>query len=697
MDPRSAPTLEDALATGEHQVVLETLHARSAEVIRRLDLDILEKVASLVAPDGGPLPAAVAWRMGFIHHRSGRFADALACFERPGLPGDSPTDLAHLNAAHASSLWARGDAEASRDKADLALALALEADDAGARAAAWTAQALVFALEGDRNANRHAYGQAIAAATEADDRPALVRLYTNMGSLENEEGNFAIALDHLDTAIQLAEQDDDMSPVSGALAHYNSAESLLALGRVDEALAELRHTQLAYRESGSPLLGLAMFGIGEANRLRGHATQASAAYREAVELVAANGNAQVLVPALAGLARTCIAEDPEEAHRLVDRAVAEPAALGRVAARLAAGWIALAEADSATAGLLAREAIQEAGRRHHRRGLAEALELLALAEPDQQPGARLAEAAAIWGEIGSPIDLATNRLVAARLNADPAEEARSRRALESWGVLADDARIAGPLHIVAQRDAELISVRALGSFVVLRGGRPVSSSSWTSRQSRDILKILAGRRGRPVTRDALCDHLWPDDVDTGSRLSVVLSTLRGVLDPDRRHPTDRYVIADRGSVRLNLDTVEIDLQVFEAAARVALRAATSADPGAIELLEHAASLYTGDYLEDDPYDVWSADVREELHTTAREVRRTLASVLTRTAHADRAIPWLVGLVGDDPYDEDAYRRLVGVLSRARRHGEARRWYRSYAAHMTELATEPASLQELLAG
>ena len=76
----------------------------------------------------------------------------------------------------------------------------------------------------------------------------------------------------------------------------------------------------------------------------------------------------------------------------------------------------------------------------------------------------------------------------------------------------------------------------LGGFEVRVGGEPVPLPAWRSRQARTLVKVLASRRGRPVTRDSLCELIWPDDdpAKTGHRLSVLLATVRGVLDPARR-------------------------------------------------------------------------------------------------------------------------------------------------------------------
>ena len=139
----------------------------------------------------------------------------------------------------------------------------------------------------------------------------------------------------------------------------------------------------------APFLSQVLLTIGDTNRIRGNATLATAAYREAIDLVSSTRSAQVLVPALAGLARTTFLDDPEESREYLARALRQPAALGDVPAVLAAGWMALVDGDHVKAVELGRAAEREAGRRRDLPRLAESLELRALAlamEPDGYRG-----------------------------------------------------------------------------------------------------------------------------------------------------------------------------------------------------------------------------------------------------------------------------------------------------------------------
>lgn len=687
--------LAAAIERNDSAEVVRALVENSATILRGGHVGQLLTAAEVIAPEGGALPVAVAWRIGLTLHLTGRLDEAIDCYGRadPEAEGAEPAEAAQLYAAHASTRWARGEATDSRRLADRALAVAEECTDDHALAAAWVAQALVHAQEGDRHTNRLAYARALEAATRAGDDLTRVRVLSNMGSLENEEGHYLAALELLDRAVALWEP--DLAAPLRALVCFNRAESLMGLGRMDEAVSELEQARTFARDAESPLLCLALQGLGDANRLRGNASQASAAYREAVELAEASDQVQVLVPALAGLARSVLGEDLDQALGLAKRALDQPAALGQVAPLLAAGWLRLGAGETAAATELGRMAMREAGRRHDARGLAESLELQAVAEPSPQSLDLLREAATLWDGSQNRIGAAVNAVLVARLEADAAAERGARRQLRSLGVRDDANRIAGALQVISRAEASPVSIRALGTFAVFRAGTPIPRSAWQSRKPRLALKILVGRGGRAIRRDALCELLWPGEPNAGSRLSVVLSTLRSVLDPDREHPSDHYVIADRESLRLNPMTVEIDAAQFAEAAHGALRAARSGGPDAVEALELASAAYTGDFLEEDASHDWAADTRDELRALAAEVRRELARALA-AQDPERAVPWLHGLLSDDPYDESSHLRLIRILHAAGRHGEARRAHRRYLVSMAEIDVPTRSLDRVLA-
>jgi DNA-binding SARP family transcriptional activator len=212
-------------------------------------------------------------------------------------------------------------------------------------------------------------------------------------------------------------------------------------------------------------------------------------------------------------------------------------------------------------------------------------------------------------------------------------------------------------------------------------------TAWRSRQARTLVKILAARRGRPLTRAYVCELLWPDDdpLKTGHRLSVLLTTVRGVLDPERAWPPERYVAADLTGIWLDLRYVALDADgVLQDAAHAADLMEAGDAERAREILIDIDSSYHGDAFEDEPGEEWAEGLREEVRAAwLRSVRR-LATLRSREGRVDEAQGLLVRLLVADPYDEQVHRMLVRTLARAGRHGEARRSFDRWVAAMVAI-------------
>jgi DNA-binding SARP family transcriptional activator len=251
---------------------------------------------------------------------------------------------------------------------------------------------------------------------------------------------------------------------------------------------------------------------------------------------------------------------------------------------------------------------------------------------------------------------------------------------------------AGLLHSLHSQTGGTVEIQTLGGFRVVRDGTPVPRTAWQSKKARDLLKILVGKRGRSVSREYLMETLWPDEEPrkVANRFSVALATLRAVLDPDKRFDPGHFVVADQNDARIDLDHLSVDVEVFFAQVAAGLEAQRAGDEAAvIDHLTRAESLYSGDFLEEDPYEDWSVGVREEARDSYTKVARALAERAIGRGDDEAAVRYLLRILERDAFDEQAYMELIGTLSTAGRHGEARRWYGVYSRQMEEIGIESA--------
>src|SRR6185437_3013584 len=389
------------------------------------------------------------------------------------------------------------------------------------------------------------------------------------------------------------------------------------------------------------------------------------------------------------------ADDRQRARDRVDRAVELGAELAEVPSLLARGWITLMSGDRAGARADADRAAAAARQRRDKPGLAEAITLSVLASRDPAVQATsLREAIDIWHETGCRLEEAATRVVAAHIGAAiPHLSAYDAdQTLRDHGVDVDSRRVAGPLSVLA-RSAPAVSIQTLGSFRVARDGIAIPNTAWQSKKARDLLKILVARR-RPVPRDQLMELLWPGVAPTvaGNRLSVLLSTVRDVLQPAPMG--DAPLTAADGAVSLNPAEVRVDVEDFLAQANAAFDAYRARDPDATARLVAAVAAYTGDFLENDPYREWASAIAEEVRAAHIALLRALTARLRDAGATDDAVRYTLRVLEQDRYDEEAYRTLIGVLFQAGRRGEAQRHYQNYVRRMAEIDVRPSPFSEM---
>lgn len=208
-------------------------------------------------------------------------------------------------------------------------------------------------------------------------------------------------------------------------------------------------------------------------------------------------------------------------------------------------------------------------------------------------------------------------------------------------------------------------IETLGRFAVLRNGEEVATSEWGSKLARQICKRLVAARGWPVTREQLIDLCWPGETEMtrlSARLSVQLSTVRRVLGGG--------VVADRSTVRLDLDEVETDLEAFWEA---------SNDAGIV-------AAYAGEFLPGDVYEDWTGPFRDEARTRFVTAARRVANSHADAGHHRLAVEVGRRLVSLDPYDPDAHElviRSLEALGESREADRARKAWDSAIAGLDD--------------
>jgi TolB-like protein/DNA-binding SARP family transcriptional activator len=187
-----------------------------------------------------------------------------------------------------------------------------------------------------------------------------------------------------------------------------------------------------------------------------------------------------------------------------------------------------------------------------------------------------------------------------------------------------------------------------------------------TRKALFLLAPLAAAPDRKLSRDRVVNLLWSTRQEAQGRASLRQTLF--LLHQRLAAGTGAALVADRETLSLDPDLVWVDLWAL----RDALTAATA------DALDHAASLYRGEFLEglippDPALDDWLTSARADLRDMAVNLLERLVEVhaVPNPSEAVRAAERLVEI---DPLREASHRLLIGALAAAGDRAEAMRRY-----------------------
>ncbi len=207
-----------------------------------------------------------------------------------------------------------------------------------------------------------------------------------------------------------------------------------------------------------------------------------------------------------------------------------------------------------------------------------------------------------------------------------------------------------------------LAVHLLGPLYVAVDN--VAVADWPSARCRSLFGYLVTHRAPWPSREVLMEAFWPGSSPDASRNSLNVAihalrqTLRGATDvPVVVHGGGGYQIS--GELRLWLDTEEFDRHL-ESGRR---HEAAGQFPEAMRDYEFAASLYRGDFMADDPYEDWTALIRERLRMAHLDALGRLSTMYFEAGQYTACASLCQRIIERDPCREDAHRRLMRCYSR----------------------------------
>jgi DNA-binding SARP family transcriptional activator len=249
---------------------------------------------------------------------------------------------------------------------------------------------------------------------------------------------------------------------------------------------------------------------------------------------------------------------------------------------------------------------------------------------------------------------------------------------------ADDAPTESPMPAERAGSCSGLRIHMLGGTRIEIDGERVHGA-WLAQRAGQLLGLLVVNRDRAVSGFEIAEALRSSSgaVSPGTVRSIV-HELRDRLEPSRsRRAGSRFLLAGPTGYRLDPTALTVDVEQFEALARVGLSRKGHANDSetSVRALERAIELYKGELLADFRYAEWAFLERERLSLIAAECFRRLAEIHAAVGDLDHGIALLDRLVALDPLDGPSQRALIALCLRRGRYGRANRQYSLFRARL----------------
>lgn len=220
-----------------------------------------------------------------------------------------------------------------------------------------------------------------------------------------------------------------------------------------------------------------------------------------------------------------------------------------------------------------------------------------------------------------------------------------------------------------ERPAPTLRVFALGGARVEVGGAPVTASDWKYAKVAELFFYLISHP--PTTRERIGLDLWPDASPSQLRNALHSATYRlrkALGPPDRVRFTGGHYTFDH-TLPHSFDVADFEEKIRQA------RQCAEEDPWtAAALLEEAAELYRGDFLEDFAGEEWIFTRQQELRETYVGSQLLLGRLLSQQGKDSRAARAYRRAIARDPYSGEAHAGLIRAYSRLGERGHALQHY-----------------------
>ncbi len=207
--------------------------------------------------------------------------------------------------------------------------------------------------------------------------------------------------------------------------------------------------------------------------------------------------------------------------------------------------------------------------------------------------------------------------------------------------------------------AGVIRIRLLGRFAVRRDAEEIPLRAFGGSRARQLLRLLALRRGTLISKDVIAEALWPvrPPADASGNIEVLVSRIRRAVGDRTLIQTGPggYVLADDGRC-------QVDAEAFLAAVEAGRARLAGWPAEALASFRAALDTWGGEPLAEDAYLEWAQEDRRHLSLAFLEALEGAATAALVTGDPAAAAAWAKQAQAREPLRETSAMLVVRALA-----------------------------------
>lgn len=230
-----------------------------------------------------------------------------------------------------------------------------------------------------------------------------------------------------------------------------------------------------------------------------------------------------------------------------------------------------------------------------------------------------------------------------------------------------------------------LQVYYFGNFRVVAGGKRIDH--FVCHKGKEILAYLLFMPNHSAFRDELMEKFWPDCSTEQARnsLNVAVHKMRKLLG--KAAPGIKFIQFKDDRYYINPDIeIQTDIQRFLAH----YRNAQQEGDGMLKEYQSAAECYAGDFMEEDLYEEWTVEYREQFREMYMQTLERLSHFYCMNGKPLTAITLAERILRNDSTREPAHRRLMFCYWRLNQRDRAIKQYQKCVEFLAkELNVQPS--------